>query len=65
MKEKIKAKVMDSRKIKRAIHRMTTEIIERNRNLKNVVIVGIRTRGIYLGKRISTLIKELEKLIFL
>ncbi len=62
MKEKIKAKVMDSRKIKRAIHRMTTEIIERNRNLKNVVIVGIRTRGIYLGRRISSLIKELEKI---
>jgi pyrimidine operon attenuation protein/uracil phosphoribosyltransferase len=62
MKEKIKAKVMDSRKIKRAIHRMTTEIIERNRNLKNVVIVGIRTRGIYLGKRISNLIKELERI---
>lgn len=61
MGEKIKARVMDSRKIKRALHRMTTEIIERNRNLKNVVIVGIRTRGIYLGKRISKLIKELEK----
>lgn len=61
MQEKIKAKVMDSRKIRRAIHRMTTEIIERNRNLKNVVIVGIRTRGIYLGKRISKLIKEMEK----
>ncbi|MGD2246695.1 MAG: bifunctional pyr operon transcriptional regulator/uracil phosphoribosyltransferase PyrR [Candidatus Aminicenantes bacterium] len=61
MEEKIKAKIMDSRKIKRALHRMTTEIIERNRNLKNVVIVGIRTRGIYVGKRISKLIKELEK----
>jgi pyrimidine operon attenuation protein/uracil phosphoribosyltransferase len=61
MQEKIKAKVMDSRKIRRAIHRMTTEIIERNRNLKNVVIVGIRTRGIYLGKRISKLIREMEK----
>jgi len=61
MEEKIKAKVMDSRKIKRALHRMTTEIIERNRNLKNVVIVGIRTRGIYVGKRISKLINELEK----
>lgn len=61
MQEKIKAKVMDSRKIKRAIHRMTTEIVERNRNLKNLVIVGIRTRGIYLGKRISKLIKEIEK----
>ena len=61
MAEKIKAKIMDSHKIKRAIQRMTTEIIERNRNLKNLVVVGIRTRGIYLGKRISKLIKELEK----
>jgi pyrimidine operon attenuation protein/uracil phosphoribosyltransferase len=62
MEEKIKARVMDVRKIKRALHRMTTEIIERNRNLKNLVIVGIRTRGIYIGKRISKLIKEMEKI---
>ncbi len=62
MDEKIKARIMDTRKIKRAIQRMTTEIIERNRNLKNLVIVGIRTRGIYLGKRISKLIKDLEKI---
>jgi len=62
MEEKIKARIMDSRKIKRALHRMTTEIIERNRNLKNLVIIGIRTRGIYIGKRISKLIKELENI---
>ncbi len=62
MEEKIKARVMDARKIRRAVQRMTTEIIERNRNLKNLVIVGIRTRGIYLGKRISKLIKDLEKI---
>jgi len=61
MEEKIKARIMDTAKIKRALHRMTTEIIERNRNLKNLVIVGIRTRGIYIGKRISKLIKEYEK----
>lgn len=61
MEEKIKARIMDTPKIKRALHRMTTEIIERNRNLKNLVIVGIRTRGIYIGKRISKLIKEFEK----
>ena len=62
MEEKIKARVMDSRKIKRALHRMTTEIIERNHNLKKLVIIGIRTRGIYIGKRISRLIKELENI---
>ncbi|OGD37772.1 MAG: bifunctional pyr operon transcriptional regulator/uracil phosphoribosyltransferase [Candidatus Aminicenantes bacterium RBG_19FT_COMBO_58_17] len=61
MQEKIKARVMDAGKIKRALIRMTTEILERNRSLKNLVIIGIRTRGIYIGKRISELIKELEK----
>ncbi len=60
MGEKIKARVMDAAKIKRCLDRMTTEILERNRNLKNLVIVGIRTRGIYLGKRIAKLIRELE-----
>lgn len=60
MQEKIKAKVMDNPKIKRALYRMVTEIIERNRDLTSLVIVGIRTRGIYLGKRISKMIKEME-----
>jgi pyrimidine operon attenuation protein/uracil phosphoribosyltransferase len=60
MKEKIKARVMDARKIKRSIQRMTTEITERNRNLKNLVIVGIRTRGVYLAQRVSKLINALE-----
>jgi len=61
MKDKIKARIMDASKIRRALYRMTTEIIERNRNLENLVIVGIRTRGIDLGKRLAALIKELEK----
>lgn len=60
MKEKIKARVMDTRKIKRSIQRMTTEITERNRNLKNLVIIGIRTRGVHLAKRVNKLIKTLE-----
>jgi pyrimidine operon attenuation protein/uracil phosphoribosyltransferase len=62
MEEKIKAKVMDAPKIRRALHRMVTEISERNRDLSHLVIVGIRTRGIYIGKRISKMIKELEKI---
>ena len=60
MEEKIKARIMDAGKIRRCLYRMTTEIIERNRNLKNLVIVGIRTRGIYVGKRIAQIIKEME-----
>jgi pyrimidine operon attenuation protein/uracil phosphoribosyltransferase len=61
MKVKIKARIMDGSKIKRALIRMTTEILEGNRHLKNLVIIGIRTRGIYLGRRISQLISELER----
>lgn len=41
---------------------MATEIIERNRDLNNLVIVGIRTRGIYLGKRMSKMIKKMEEI---
>ena len=62
MKIKVKAKVMDAGKIRRVITRVATEIVERNQNLKNLVIVGIRTRGIYIGKRISQIIKEMESI---
>ncbi len=61
MEDKIKAKVMDAAKIRRSLFRMATEIVERNRDLKNVVIVGIRTRGIQVGKRIARMIQEIER----
>jgi len=60
MADKIKASVMDAAKIKRVLYRMATEILERNRNLKNLVVVGIRTRGIYVAQRIAKVIKEME-----
>jgi len=60
MEEKIKARVMDSKKINRAFQRMTTEIVERNRDLNELVIVGIRTRGVYIAKRIQKSIKTME-----
>ncbi len=60
MENKVKARVMDASKIRRVLYRMATEIVERNRRLKDVVIVGIRTRGIDVGKRISQIIREME-----
>jgi pyrimidine operon attenuation protein / uracil phosphoribosyltransferase len=60
MQSKIKASVMDPTKIRRVLQRMATEILERNRNLKNLVIIGIRTRGVYVGKRIARLVKDME-----
>ena len=60
MEEKTKARIMDATKIRRVLARVATEIIERNRNLKNLAIVGVKTRGITIGKRVAQLIRELE-----
>ncbi len=61
MEEKIKARIMDAAKIRRAFQRMAHEIIERNRDLNSLVIVGVRTRGVFVAKRIAKLIKEIEE----
>jgi pyrimidine operon attenuation protein/uracil phosphoribosyltransferase len=63
MDKKIKARVMDATKIRRVLVRIATEIIERNRNLRSLAIVGIKTRGIFVGKRIARLIEELEGVV--
>jgi len=60
MQEKTKARIMDATKIRRVLARLATEVIERNRNLKNLAIVGVKTRGIAVGKRIASLIAGLE-----
>jgi pyrimidine operon attenuation protein / uracil phosphoribosyltransferase len=60
MNEKTKARIMDETRMRRVLARVATEIIERNRNLKNLVIVGVKPRGIAIGKRLAGLIKRLE-----
>lgn len=60
MKEKIKAKIMDDKKISRALNRLAMEVIERNKDLGNIVIIGIRTRGVHLAYRLAKTIKDLE-----
>lgn len=52
--------VMDSDAIKRALTRMTYEIIERNKGVEDIVIVGIKTRGEFLANRIVNRLEELE-----
>ncbi len=55
-----KAIVLDEQAIRRALTRIAHEIIERNKGIKNCVIVGIRTRGIYLANRLSERIEQIE-----
>jgi pyrimidine operon attenuation protein / uracil phosphoribosyltransferase len=57
----IKSKVIDSTGLKRIITRIAHEILEKNKGSNNLVIMGMRTRGEYLGRRIWDKIKEIEK----
>ncbi len=52
--------VMDQRAIKRTVSRIVNEILERNKGASELVIIGVRTRGVYLAERILKLIKKLE-----
>lgn len=56
----VKAQIMDDEKIRRALTRIAHEIIERNRTAENLVLVGIRRRGVPLAERLARIIKEIE-----
>ena len=60
MVEKTKARIMDATKIRRVLARVATEIIERNRNLKSLVIVAVKPRGLAIGRRLARQVKDLE-----
>jgi pyrimidine operon attenuation protein/uracil phosphoribosyltransferase len=51
---------MDADDIGRALKRISHEIIEHNQGLKNVVLLGIPTRGSYLSSRIFEILKAIE-----
>jgi pyrimidine operon attenuation protein/uracil phosphoribosyltransferase len=60
MVEKTKARIMDATKIRRVLARVATEIIERNHNLKSLVIVAVKPRGLAIGRRLARQVKDLE-----
>lgn len=55
-----KATIMDEKAIGRATVRISNEIIERNKGVKDLVLVGIKTRGVPFANRIAKKIKEIE-----
>jgi len=57
----VKSKLMDKAAIERALKRMAHEIIEQNKGLENLYLIGIRTRGVPIAHRLSTYLKEIEK----
>ena len=45
--------VMDAERISRALTRIAHEILERNRGLSNLALVGVRSRGVPIAQRIA------------
>ena len=52
--------LMDADGIRRALVRISHEIVERNKGVENIVIVGIRTRGVPIAERLAETISKIE-----
>ncbi len=61
MNTKIKAEILNQKDIQRIVTRLAHEILEKNRGVDNLVIIGIHTRGAYLAQRIAAKIEEIER----
>ena len=51
---------MDADRMSRAITRMAHEILERNRGLDELALVGIRTRGVPIARRLARTLREIN-----
>ena len=52
--------VMDADRISRALTRIAHEIVERNRGVDQVALVGVRSRGVPLARRLARALKEIS-----
>ena len=59
--KKIKSVLMNDEEFNRTLKRLAHEIIENHSDLDNVVIIGIRTRGEFLARKINNFILEIAK----
>lgn len=57
---KLKANILDEKAIKRSLIRISHEVIERNKGVADVVLVGIKRRGFPLAERIRDEIERIE-----
>jgi pyrimidine operon attenuation protein / uracil phosphoribosyltransferase len=57
-----KTEIFNKTEMYRALRRMSHEIIEKNGGVENLVVVGIKRRGVYLAQRIVDFIKTFENI---
>ena len=51
--------IIDAPSMNRALTRIAHEIIERNKGIDGVILVGIKTRGAYLARRLAEKIEKI------
>ncbi|GGB45319.1 bifunctional pyr operon transcriptional regulator/uracil phosphoribosyltransferase PyrR [Virgibacillus dakarensis] len=59
---KKKTEILDQQAINRALTRIAHEIVEKNKGGENLVLVGIKTRGVPIAKRLQEKIKQIEEI---
>jgi pyrimidine operon attenuation protein/uracil phosphoribosyltransferase len=57
----VKKEIIDAEGMERIIERIAHEILEKNKGLRDLVLIGIRSRGVPLAERIATKIKKVER----
>jgi pyrimidine operon attenuation protein/uracil phosphoribosyltransferase len=60
VKFRVKAELVDADGVRRTLMRLSHEIIERNKGLHNLALVGMQTRGVFIANRLKKLIGEIE-----
>ncbi|GAB6109294.1 bifunctional pyr operon transcriptional regulator/uracil phosphoribosyltransferase PyrR [Fusibacter bizertensis] len=55
-----KAKLLDDKMIDRSLTRLAHEIIEKNRGIEDLVLIGIKSRGVPLAHRLASKIASIE-----
>ncbi len=60
MTDKIKSKIIDEIGLRRTIVRLAHEIVEKNKGIQDLAMIGIRTRGAFLAERIIDEIERIE-----
>ncbi len=56
-----KAKILDKEAINRTLVRIAHEILEKHKGVKDVCLVGIRTKGVFLAERLAGFIGKIDK----
>src|SRR5258707_10802443 len=55
------AVVMDADRISRTLTRIAHEIVERNKGVEDLALVGVRTRGVHIARRLARTLREITQ----